>query len=334
MHPKNPRPASPSSRRDNASPLLTDPTASPPQHDRRVGVTAAGWVALLLLSVSLALNVSGAILWSILTALTAVHEAGHALAARHFRFPIRAVVVGVGPKLVEVIAADTTMTLRALPIAGWVSTELGENQSHHVHRRCMMLAAAGPIFSLLAALLLNLGTLIAIDGVQGFTPSAVRWGLHQTVEQAAAMPTSLVQAVRGGREGEDSADVSQDATDPGTPTPDLDEENGSAVESDRTLVSVVGMVPVVSANVERHGYVYVLTLAAAISASVGVLNLIPAFGLDGSIIVSAFLGGIRVRSPRVGLVLGATFTVVSGALLVGLALIVVTTIAGDVAALV
>lgn len=82
------------------------------------------------------------------------------------------------------------------------------------------------------------------------------------------------------------------------------------------------MASVASSNVDRHGYVHALALAAALSASLAGTNLIPALGLDGSQIVMAVLRGLRLRYPRVGRSLSGVFSSIGCVLLVVLGLMI------------
>lgn len=171
----------------------TGSAVRPPRTKALVRVTPVGWVAAFLLA--LALTLPGVALWLILAGLVAVHEGGHAVAARRFRYPIEEAVVGIGPKLAALTASGMTMTLRAIPIVGWVAAEVDLSPRRYVHRRYMWFAAAGPIFSLGAALVLNLATAVVVDGVDGLTSSSVRQNVEWIAEQAAVVPAMLMQAV-------------------------------------------------------------------------------------------------------------------------------------------
>jgi len=312
----------------------TGSAVRPPRTKALVRVTPVGWVAAFLLAPALTLDLPGVVLWPILAGLVAVHEGGHVVAARRFRYPIEEVVVGIGPKLVDLTISGMTMTLRAIPIVGWVAAEVDLSPRRYVHRRYMWFAAAGPIFSLGAALVLNLATAVAVDGVEGLTPSSVRQNVERTAEQAAAVPAMLMQAVGDAVEVVGDLFVPDGPADHAGSVHGPDRVGGNTGDGDASLVSVVGMAAVASSNVDRHGYVYALALAAALSASLAGVNLIPALGLDGSQIVMASLRGLRLRYPRVGRGLSVIFTSIGCVLLVVLGLMVLRAFVVDIANLV
>jgi len=108
------------------------------------------------------------------------------------------------------------------------------------------------------------------------------------------------------------------ATTPTEPAPATD-----ADQEEDELQSIIGVTAALSDDVEVHGLRAALVWAAALSASVGGLNLLPVYGLDGFGIVSSALDGIRSRHRRLGSILRVIVTFVAVVGLAALAFAVV-----------
>ncbi|MEK6623593.1 MAG: RIP metalloprotease RseP, partial [Bdellovibrionota bacterium] len=106
--------------------------------------------------------------WAFLLLLIFIHELGHFLMARLFKVQVRRFALGFGPCLLRFSLGDTAYEWRLLPFGGMVKMigeDPGEAASlspsvfhksfhHQAPWRRMLIAMAGPIFSIVPALIL------------------------------------------------------------------------------------------------------------------------------------------------------------------------------------
>lgn len=139
----------------------------------------------------------------VLGVLIFFHELGHFLVAKYFNVKVLKFALGFGPKLVWKNVGETEYSIRAVPLGGYVKMlgedpEEEENQdlspedfqrafnNQHVLKR-IAIAAAGPIFNLILALLLfwllywTAGAYVSIPEIGQVTPDspAMRAGLQK-----------------------------------------------------------------------------------------------------------------------------------------------------------
>lgn len=105
-----------------------------------------GWILLTILMIGI---------------LVAVHEAGHFLVAKAFRFPIFEFSIGMGPALFKKKKNGTQYSLRLLPVGGYVAFESMDDQVAEErafqkqalgHRFWVVLA--GPLMNILIAIVI------------------------------------------------------------------------------------------------------------------------------------------------------------------------------------
>lgn len=88
--------------------------------------------------------------------LVVVHELGHFLAAKKFGVPVKDFAIGFGPALYKKQIGETEYRLNAIPLGGYVRME-GEDEAGYFNSMAvwkrMTVVAAGPIFNLIAAVL-------------------------------------------------------------------------------------------------------------------------------------------------------------------------------------
>ena len=139
----------------------------------------------------------------VLGVLIFFHELGHFLVAKYFNVKVLKFALGFGPRLVWKNIGETEYSIRAVPLGGYVKM-LGEDpeeeedqdlspedalrafNNQHVLKR-IAIAAAGPIFNLLLALLLfwllywTAGAYVMIPEIGQVTPDspAMRAGLQK-----------------------------------------------------------------------------------------------------------------------------------------------------------
>lgn len=284
-----------------------------PQVDRAVPlrIHPMGWVAALVVPLGIVLGWPGAAAWLVLTGVVAVHELGHAAAAWRFRYPIEELAVGVGPRLVDLRVRGVPVVVRALPVIGWVVAACSQDRGGHRRRACF--SAAGPAASVAAGLLLGVVASVVTSGPTALRPAELTKDAAWTLEVATATPRAFVSPLIDLVTPKPAS-----ATTPTEPAPATD-----ADQEEDELQSIIGVTAALSDDVEVHGLRAALVWAAALSASVGGLNLLPVYGLDGFGIVSSALDGIRSRHRRLGSILRVIVTFVAVVGLAALAFAVV-----------
>lgn len=65
----------------------------------------------------------------ILGVIIFIHELGHFLSAKYFKMPVAEFAIGMGPKVYSYESLDTTYSIRAIPIGGFVNIEGMEVES-------------------------------------------------------------------------------------------------------------------------------------------------------------------------------------------------------------
>jgi len=181
---------------------------------RRIGLTG-GLVGLLLLGVApaqgyLLLNLAALLPLASLASL-ALHELGHALAARLLGFRVYSVTLGQGPLLFARRWGRVDLMLRALPLGGY--TEAGATAPRLLRLRAALFVAAGPLANALAlvcllprwpgGLLAQLSgglapvpLLLATNGVSLLLSLLPSWPQSRADRHLADGPT-LLEALRG-----------------------------------------------------------------------------------------------------------------------------------------
>jgi membrane-associated protease RseP (regulator of RpoE activity) len=278
-----------------------------------MGIAAAAAVAL-----GTAAGMAAAWMWLVLVVLIGFHELGHYLAARRFRYPVREVVVGVGPCLARYEHDDLRLELRLIPLAGWVGADTAD-RGRFQHRRGFWFAAAGPLASALLGLVLLIGGSAATFGASAVTGDLVVFSAQTTLKTAAEVPVAAVGAViQGLTSGDDRGGEAQESAE-GT-------DGGE-------LSSVVGVTKEMGDDIEEGGLAMVAIWAAVMSASIAGFNLIPAFGLDGHRMVEAVIEDVTLRRRKVGQALRLVSLGVSVVLGLALGILVVQLLVSDVAGL-
>ena len=97
----------------------------------------------------------------IFAVLIFIHEFGHFIVAKCFRIRVQEFSIGMGPKLLQSNKHETTITLRAFPIGGYVSLEGEDEESADPRAFCNQKAwkrfcvlAAGAVMNLLLGFLI------------------------------------------------------------------------------------------------------------------------------------------------------------------------------------
>jgi membrane-associated protease RseP (regulator of RpoE activity) len=112
-------------------------------------------------------------------AYTAVHEAGHALAALALGLPLAGVSLGVGPVLASVKIRGVSLELRAIPLSGAARFDDRVLDDPRLRSRLAACAAAGPAANVLAAALMSaLVPSIVPDGGHWPSPAQLFWLLN------------------------------------------------------------------------------------------------------------------------------------------------------------
>ena len=303
-----------------------DRVAQPLSMTRRptAGLTPAALVLLAFFVAATGLGAGHAVvMWLLLFVLIAVHEAGHAAAANRLRLPVTEVVVGLGPVLARVESSSVRVEVRLLPIVGWVEADIPV-RAPRIHRRRMAFAAAGAAASLGFAMALVLVAYGMARGPSSISGGDVVGAGTLTVEVAVETPALLVGSVIG------IATSTHDDEEPGPGGgPPQSSESSESAET----VTIIGATAAMSNDLDDLGRIALPLWAASLSAAIAGFNLIPAFGLDGEMILAAAADGVRARHRRAGRALRAVVALVGLLLGVVLAVGVVRALVDDLVTL-
>lgn len=101
-----------------------------------------------------------------LTLTTVWHEFGHLLTARALRVPVKLIAVGLGPALWHrSLAGDLRLEVRAVPLGmaiGVVGRRTSDGHARRPATHDLLVAAAGPLASLLLGVLLFVAALFTV----------------------------------------------------------------------------------------------------------------------------------------------------------------------------
>jgi len=112
-------------------------------------------------------------------AYTAVHEAGHALAALALGLPLTGVSLGAGPVLASARLRGVSLEIRAIPIGGAARFDDRVLEDPGLRSRLAACAAAGPAANVLAAgILAALVPSLVPAGGHWPTPAQLFWTLN------------------------------------------------------------------------------------------------------------------------------------------------------------
>ena len=117
-----------------------------------------------------------------------IHEFGHFITAKLFKVKVNEFALGMGPRLFKFGKGETTYSLRALPIGGFVSMEGEQEESDHprafrnqkVWKR-IIICSAGVFMNFILGLALAI-SLVATDGSQYLVSTTVAGVVTEDVE--------------------------------------------------------------------------------------------------------------------------------------------------------
>lgn len=208
----------------------------------------------------------------ILSLLIFVHEFGHYAAARIAGVHVKEFAIGFGKKLFSFEKNNTIYSLRIIPLGGFCNLQgmievEGEEGSNFVEKSVLwriLIISAGAIMNVLLAIILLFIMGFVVYNVP-FT-QAVVGGVQSTGLIIQSIFMALQDTIAGGG----AADVA----------------------------GPVRIVTIVGESVGQSGMV--LFLAALISINLGIMNLLPVPGLDGSRIIFLLVEAIKGKpvSPK------------------------------------
>ena len=281
--------------------------AGVPARKRRDPIlTSAAWAVLGGFAIAGYLGAGNAIvMWGLLVVLISAHEAGHAFAGHRLGLPIVEVVIGLGPILARFSWSGVPIEIRSFPIVGWVESDI-PFRAPRIHRRRVAFAAAGPAASLCLAVILVLVAYAMAWGPSSISVGDVLGASRLSVEMAVETPVALASSMWAFAEsGASHDDGSGDRAAP---------HAGEESSEDSEPVTIIGATRAMSDDIDHYGRVAMPLWAATLSAAIAGFNLIPAFGLDGEMILSAAADGVRSRHRKAGRALRATVALLGLAL--------------------
>ncbi len=147
-----------------------------------------GWILLTILMIGV---------------LITVHELGHFLVAKVFRFPVFEFSIGMGPAIIKRKRGQTQYSLRALPVGGYVAFESMTDQvaEERVFQRQPLghrfwVVLAGPLMNIIIAIVIA-ALVLACWGVAVNIPRVESVNAGSPAEAAGLMPGDDIIAVDG-----------------------------------------------------------------------------------------------------------------------------------------
>lgn len=134
-----------------------------------------------------------------------VHELGHFLVAKRVGVTVHAFALGFGPRLLGFRRGETQYAINAIPFGGYVrmagedlddSTDGGSFRTKSVWQR-MAVVAAGPAMNLLLAVLLLMGTALALGVPVGVSNRVGQLMSGWPAEAAGLRPGDAIVAING-----------------------------------------------------------------------------------------------------------------------------------------
>lgn len=198
----------------------------------------------------------------ILGFLVLIHETGHFLVARLMKVKVNEFAIGFGPKIWRKETKNTTYTLRAIPLGGFVSMvgeaepseEEGSFSRLSVPKR-FAIVAAGAIVNIIFGLLLCF---------------CVFWIASKDFSRAIMATGNIIAVTAQGMK-------------------ELFTSAGTAVDQ---FVGPVGISSIISST---QGILEFLYMMAVISFSLGITNLLPIPALDGGKLLLLIIEAIRKK---------------------------------------
>lgn len=134
-----------------------------------------------------------------------VHELGHFLVAKRVGITVHAFAIGFGPRLLGFRRGQTLYSINAIPFGGYVrmagedlddSADSGSFRTKSVWQR-MAVVAAGPAMNLLLAVLLLMGTALALGVPVGVSNRVGQLMPGWPAEAAGLRPGDAIVAING-----------------------------------------------------------------------------------------------------------------------------------------
>jgi membrane-associated protease RseP (regulator of RpoE activity) len=221
----------------------------------------------------------------VLGIIVVIHELGHLLVAKMFRFKVETFSVGFGPRIAGFRLRETDYRISAIPLGGYVKMadanpfgDIACGSQEFISKpkyQRFLVAAAGPVMNgvlavVLLAGLFMYGTPVAQTATS--EPVVVRLGFVDAVERSIDMNTQYALLIV--------------------------EMLGKLVQGEGSMKDLEGPVGIVriSGQAMDQGFPALIVLMALISLNLGIMNILPIPILDGGTMLLLILEWIMGRN--------------------------------------